>query len=424
MRRGERHLPRFLDIGDRSRLFVALDNVEGPAGEYVATISPSGPVLVGAQALRTTLKLAAQGQGRFAVPLTAAGPGTARSTSRSRGRACSRRCRAASASASHPARGAAAALGADPRSRRKPAGLGRPHGGCNSRHGQRFALRLDPPGIDVPVLLQALDRYPYGCSEQIVRGLAAPLREPARLVDRMALDPTVDGGCARPSSGCCRVRTRAAISGSGRRTGRTISGSTLMSATPHRARERKFAVPQGPFALASTGCATRSPMRARCATGGGPRLCRLCARAQRTPGNGRPALPRRFAPLRFSDAPRARTARRRPGPAGRPRPAQGDGFGRSALSPSGSGRLPCRLRLPPARRRWADSRSPPRPGCGSALAPQARSRPGTGGWAPDQHPGECWMRCCRASLADEQRLVPSTLDGAARREPCPHLPGG
>ena len=34
-------LPRFLDAGDRSRLFVALDNVEGQAGEYTVDLSPT-----------------------------------------------------------------------------------------------------------------------------------------------------------------------------------------------------------------------------------------------------------------------------------------------------------------------------------------------------------------------------------------------
>ncbi len=72
-------LPRFLDGGDRSRLFLALDNVEGAAGTYTATIAPSGPVTLGADALRSTLRLDAGGKGRLAVPLTAAAtPGTAR----------------------------------------------------------------------------------------------------------------------------------------------------------------------------------------------------------------------------------------------------------------------------------------------------------------------------------------------------------
>ena len=48
-------------------------------------------------------------------------------------------------------------------------------------------------GIDVPALLQALDRYPYGCSEQIV-SRAMPLLYVNRLasMEALALDDKVD----------------------------------------------------------------------------------------------------------------------------------------------------------------------------------------------------------------------------------------
>ena len=36
-------LPRFLNVGDRSRFFVALDNVEGAGGDYTVDLDLSGP---------------------------------------------------------------------------------------------------------------------------------------------------------------------------------------------------------------------------------------------------------------------------------------------------------------------------------------------------------------------------------------------
>ena len=48
-------------------------------------------------------------------------------------------------------------------------------------------------GIDVPALLQALDRYPYGCSEQIV-SRALPLLYVNKLAksEALGIDPDVD----------------------------------------------------------------------------------------------------------------------------------------------------------------------------------------------------------------------------------------
>ena len=246
-------LPRFLDIGDRSRLFVALDNVEGPAGEYVAEIVPSGPVLVGAQALRTTLRLNTSGQGRFAVPLTAAGPGAAR----------------LEVALSGPGL-------ASPLSRSLSLGIAPGTGALLRRQvrtlapGESLKVTADLladvipgtgsvslaastlPGVDVPALLQALDRYPYGCSEQVV-SRAMPLLYVNRLasLDRLALDPDVDG---RVREAIDRVLSRQDSSGDFGLWSADGSNDLWLDAYVTdfltRARERKFAVPQGPFALA------------------------------------------------------------------------------------------------------------------------------------------------------------------------------
>ncbi len=55
-------MPRFLSVGDQSRFFMQIDNVEGPAGEYVVDLDISGPVVVAADALRTRVRLDANGR--------------------------------------------------------------------------------------------------------------------------------------------------------------------------------------------------------------------------------------------------------------------------------------------------------------------------------------------------------------------------
>ena len=70
-------LPRFLSVGDQSRFFMQLDNVEGPAADYTVDLDIHGPVVVPADALRRTVRLEAGGKGSVIIPVTAAGPGTA-----------------------------------------------------------------------------------------------------------------------------------------------------------------------------------------------------------------------------------------------------------------------------------------------------------------------------------------------------------
>ncbi len=104
-------------------------------------------------------------------------------------------------------------------------------------------------GIDVAALLQSLDRYPYGCSEQTV-SRALPLLYVNGLAASEKLGSTGrwTSGCAAPSSGCWRARIRAAPSACGRRRN---AGDTWLDAYVTdfltRARERGFAVPQTAF---------------------------------------------------------------------------------------------------------------------------------------------------------------------------------
>ncbi|WP_342108805.1 alpha-2-macroglobulin [Methylobacterium sp. SI9] len=246
-------LPRFLDTGDRSRLFVALDNVEGQAGDYTVDLSPSGPVVVGAGALRQTFRLEAGAKGQFAIPLSAAGPGTARLDLALSGPGLSAPLNQSFALGIAPgtgtllrrsvrslAPGAALTLSSDLIADLLP--------GTGS-----VSLSVTPlPGLDVAALLQALDRYPYGCSEQVV-SRAMPLLYVNKLasLEKLALDAGADD---RVRESIERLLARQDSSGDFGLWSAQGSSDLWLDAYVTdfltRARERGFAVPQKAFAQA------------------------------------------------------------------------------------------------------------------------------------------------------------------------------
>jgi len=69
-------LPRFRRSGDTSAMHVALDNVEGPAGSYIVTLGVGGPGGFGAQEQRK-LTLKAKERTSLSLPLVPTGIGTA-----------------------------------------------------------------------------------------------------------------------------------------------------------------------------------------------------------------------------------------------------------------------------------------------------------------------------------------------------------
>ncbi|TGD94849.1 MG2 domain-containing protein [Methylobacterium nonmethylotrophicum] len=246
-------LPRFLAVGDRSRLHVALDNVEGAAGDYAVDVDLAGPVVVPAGALGRSLRLEPGGRGAVEIPLTAAGPGLARVDLRLTGPGLS-----------EPA-GQSFALGVQPGTgallRRELRTLA--PGASLTLSGDLLAevipgtgavtLAASPlGGIDVPALLQALDRYPYGCTEQVV-SRALPLLSVNRLaaLAQLGLDGAAD---ERVRAAIDRVLSRQDASGA---FGLWSAGNAedlwlTAYATDFltRARERGFAVPPQPMALA------------------------------------------------------------------------------------------------------------------------------------------------------------------------------
>jgi uncharacterized protein YfaS (alpha-2-macroglobulin family) len=243
-------LPRFLNIGDQSRFFVQIDNVEGPAGDYTLDLDVRGPVVVAADATHKTIKLETGGKSSLTIPVTAAGMGTASFDVRVTGG------------------GVEAMQSLAVRIQPGTPGLVRrtvralPAGSSVTVSNDLVADILPGTGVvsvsvvplaalDVPALLQTLDRYPYGCTEQTV-SRALPLLYVNKLAEtqQLAIDPELDKRIAEAIE---RVLARQDSSGSfglwsvG---GNDVWLDAFVTDFLTRARERGFAVPQRAFDLA------------------------------------------------------------------------------------------------------------------------------------------------------------------------------
>ena len=239
-------LPRFLDIGDRSRLQFDLDNVEGEAGEYKLSLDIHGPVAAPADALEKTIKLAAHEKATVAIPIEANGVGVAKLSLEVSGPGFSAPQTLTlnvnpgtpdvySRSVSDLAPGASVKIEDAPLRVFVP--------GSGS-----LSLSVSPFGaIDAPAVLQALERYPYGCSEQTV-SRAMPLLYANRLAsaEHLAIDPDLDG---RIRASIDKEMTRQGSNGAFGLWAADSEGDDLwldafVTDFLTRARERNFAVPQ------------------------------------------------------------------------------------------------------------------------------------------------------------------------------------
>jgi alpha-2-macroglobulin len=181
-------LPRFLNFGDRSQFHVQLDNVDGAPGDYTVDFDIRGPVSIAAQALRRTLRLDAKARTAFSIPVSAAGTGIAQMTMRVTGPNFD-----ASQDFIISVKPGTSEL------YRRTVRMVQPGQSITISNDLiadflpgtgAISIAASPLGaIDVPALLQALDRYPYGCSEQIV-SRAMPLLYVSQLAPagRLALD--------------------------------------------------------------------------------------------------------------------------------------------------------------------------------------------------------------------------------------------
>ncbi|SHH23078.1 alpha-2-macroglobulin family protein [Bradyrhizobium erythrophlei] len=159
-------LPRFLLNGDHGTMSFDLDNVEGAPGDYTISVKASGPVKVSGNPA-TTLKLAARQRSSMSLALDAGGAGTANfdvDIEGPNGLALARHYALdvkpatqilARRSIRTLAKGESLTLTSDMFS-----DLVSGTGGVSLSVSQSTAL-------DAATILKALDRYPYGCSEQI-----------------------------------------------------------------------------------------------------------------------------------------------------------------------------------------------------------------------------------------------------------------
>ena len=241
-------LPRFLNVGDRSEMHVDIDNVEGEAGEYKLDLDIHGPLTADAEAMTKTVRLNARQRQSLAMPITAAGIGVAELDLRLTGPKTDL--------SQHFRLGVS--TGAPDSYRRTVTPL--PGGASQTISGElladlipgtgSIAVSASPFGaLDAPALLAALQRYPYGCSEQTV-SIAMPLLYVNRLVsiEHLGVDPDLDG---RINQAIDRELSRQSASGAFGMWSADSDDDVWLDAFVSdfltRARERNFAVSQQAF---------------------------------------------------------------------------------------------------------------------------------------------------------------------------------
>ncbi len=243
-------LPRFLLTGDRSGIHIDLDNVDGAAGDYRVTVNSDGPAKIASDAAQN-LALAAKQRRALTVPVTAsvAGPSTVSiAVSGPNGFALERRYALSVKPATQIltrrtvkpiARGESLTLSSDLFADLVP--------GTGS-----VALSVGPStALDAATLLRALDRYPFGCSEQIVsRALPLLYANDLASAAHLAVDANLE---QRVRESIERVLARQSANGS---FGLWAVGGgddwldAYVTDFLTRARERGFAVPDVAFKLA------------------------------------------------------------------------------------------------------------------------------------------------------------------------------
>lgn len=241
-------LPRFLNFGDRSQFHIQLDNVDGRPGDYTVDFDVRGPVAIAATALRRTVRLEEKGRASFSIPVSGAGTGLAEMTMRVTG----------------PGFDAAQnfVLSVKPGTSelyRRMVRMVQPGETITVSNDLiadflpgtgAISVAASPLGaIDVPALLQALDRYPYGCSEQIV-SRAMPLLYLSQLAPagRLGLD---EGTRERVQTSIERVMARQDSTGSfglwSSENANDLWLDAFVTDFLTRARENNFQVPQRGF---------------------------------------------------------------------------------------------------------------------------------------------------------------------------------
>jgi uncharacterized protein YfaS (alpha-2-macroglobulin family) len=243
-------LPRFLRTGDRGNVQLELDNVEGAAGDYNIALESDGTVkldndkpvtlkLVAKQRDHTAVAVSAAGAGTSAIKVSVTGPNGFMLTRsypldvRPANQILTRR------TVRSLAPGETLTLSKDMFADFVP-GTG--------RVGLSVAISAS---LDIATLLTELDRYPFGCSEQVTSGAVAMLyiNELAAQA-KLALDGDID---QRIKDAIQRLLARQDSNGSFGLW--TVGGNdpwldAYVTDFLTRARERHFEVPQQAFTQA------------------------------------------------------------------------------------------------------------------------------------------------------------------------------
>ncbi|MBL8572131.1 MAG: alpha-2-macroglobulin family protein [Hyphomicrobiaceae bacterium] len=243
-------LPRFISLGDVSTLHVDVDNVEGAAGDYTVDVDIRGPISIPADVARSTLKLAAKGRAGIDLPVTATGMGTAHVDLRLIGPGGIDVTR-------QMVLGAQPATPVVDRRTIRPLAAGASVTLSNDLFAEflpgtgRLSVSVAPlSALDVPALLAQLDRYPYGCSEQITsRAMPLLYANDLAVSEHLSLDVKIED---RLKDAIDRLMARQGANGS---FGLWSAGGDDMWLDAYiadfltRAREKGFAVPQKGFEM-------------------------------------------------------------------------------------------------------------------------------------------------------------------------------
>jgi uncharacterized protein YfaS (alpha-2-macroglobulin family) len=243
-------LPRFLLNGDRGTMHLDLDNVAGQAGDYRLEMKSEGVNVIG-NAAPQTLKLNAKQRSSVTVPLSAAAAGSAAVTVRVSGPGGFALERSY-ALAVRPATQILARRTVKPLARGESLVLSNDLFADLVPGSGSVALSVGvSTALDAAALLAALDRYPFGCSEQIA-SRALPLLYVNDLATsaQLALDTSVD---QRIRDSIERLLARQGSNGSfglWSAGGDDVWLDSYVTDFLTRARERGFAVPDIGFKLA------------------------------------------------------------------------------------------------------------------------------------------------------------------------------
>src|SRR5450830_517184 len=243
-------LQRFLRTGDRGAVQLELDNVEGAAGDYSLAVSSEGTVKIDGDKPQT-LKLAGKQRDRVSVPVSAAGSGSSTIKVGVTGpngfaldRAFTLDVRPATQiltrrSVRTLATGDTLTLSRDMFADFVP---------VTGRVGLSIAVSTS---LDAATLLNALDRYPFGCSEQVAsRAMAMLYVNELAAQARLSLDGEID---QRIRDAIARLLARQGANGSFGLWSVGGDDAWLDSYVTDfltRARERGFEIPPAAFTLA------------------------------------------------------------------------------------------------------------------------------------------------------------------------------